>query len=504
MDVLRRLATEKLMEMTPEGDTAQPLWMPLTGPQTEAYNSPADIVFYGGAAGGGKTDLLLGLAQREHHRSVIFRRLYNPSLRAVIDRSAEIYGKQPAASYNEAQHLWRLSGGKAIRFGSLQYEQDTRNWQGQPHDLYGFDELPEMSEAQFRFVTGWNRTTRKGQRCRIVCTGNPPTNSDGEWVIRFWAPWLDDLHPNPAKPGELRWFTTVAGKDVEVPNGNPIEINGERICPRSRTFIPARVQDNPYLGRDYLATLQALPEPMRSKMLFGDFKAGREDNAYQVIPSEWVRLAQERWRCRPRPQTPMSALGVDVARGGRDRTIITPRYDNWLGEQLVYPGSSTPDGSAVARLVIAARRDQARVNIDIIGVGSSPYDCLRTMLGYAVVAMNSSEASTKRDKTGQLGFVNQRAEWWWAMRDALDPDGDTELALPPDPELKSDLCAPSWKVTARGIQVESKDEIIKRIGRSPDKGDSAVYAVSSKSYPGEGVFEYMCQLYEKKQAGQAK
>src|SRR5438128_910756 len=262
MDLVRKLATEKLVEATGGGATPESLWKPLPGPQTLAYHSTADILFYGGAAGGGKTDLLLGLALRQHRRSVIFRRIYNPSMRALIDRSAEIYRKLPGATYNEGQHLWRFSDGKVLRFGSLQFEDDARSWQGQPHDLYAFDELTEMSETQFRFVTGWNRSARQRQRCRIVCTGNPPTSADGEWVIDFWAPWLDDSHPNPAQPGELRWFTTVRGKDVELPNGEPVTIAGERIVPRSRTFIPARIEDNPFLNTaKYIATLQALPEP---------------------------------------------------------------------------------------------------------------------------------------------------------------------------------------------------------------------------------------------------
>ena len=88
----------------------RPPWRPLAGPQMLAYYSPADILFYGGAAGGGKTDLLLGVARFEHHRSIIFRRVF-PSLRAIIDRSREIYnpdGTSPAGdSYNES--LYRLS-----------------------------------------------------------------------------------------------------------------------------------------------------------------------------------------------------------------------------------------------------------------------------------------------------------------------------------------------------------------------------------------------------------
>src|SRR5205085_1292975 len=105
------------------------------------------------------------------------------------------------------------------------------------------------------------------------------------------------------------------------------------------------------------------------------------------------------------------------------------------------------------------------------------------------------------DQAEQLGFVNQRAEWWWKLREALDPDSGQELALPPDPELKSDLCAPRWKNTARGIQVESKEDLHKRIGRSPDAGDAVVYAHAIKRQL--GFVEYAQQELARKKAEKA-
>lgn len=398
-----------------------------------------------------------------------------------MDRSKEIYNPDGTEAgskcFNETLNRWRLSDGRMVRFASIQYERDKTNYQGQAHDLYGFDEITEFTEAQFRFVTGWNRTTRKGQRCRVIATGNPPTSGEGDWVISYWAPWLDDHHPNPAEPGELRWFTTIGGKDVEMPNGDPVEVDGEMITPRSRTFIPARVQDNPFLMESgYLAKLQALPEPLRSKMLYGDFRMGREDDLYQVIPTEWVRMAQERWKHRPSPSTPMTALGVDVARGGKDKTVISARHDNWFAELVAYPGSSTPDGPRAGALVVQHHSGSAEIKVDVIGVGSSVYDFLKDLPGLNVEPINGSESTDERDKSGALGFVNRRAANWWKFREALDPTSGQDIALPPDSELRADLCAPRWKPTARGIQVESKEDIIARIGRSPDKGDAVVYA----------------------------
>lgn len=455
-------------------------WKPYPGPQTMARDTEADILFYGGAAGGGKTDLLLGTARYRHTRSIIFRRV-SPSLQGIIDRSKEIYTQAEdgtLAHYNESKSRWNLPD-CMVRFGSMQYDADVTDHQGVPYDLYGFDEITEFTEKQFRFVTGWNRTTTEGQRCRVICTGNPPTDSDGEWVLRYWGPWLDPNHPHPAMPGELRFYTTIDGEDVECPNGDPIEVNGEMVRPLSRTFIPAKVQDNPALmASGYITHLQALPEPLRSKMLYGDFQAGREDNAYQVIPSAWVEAAMERWKNTEKPKVPMTSLGVDVARGGKDKTCLAPRHLNWFDKLKTFPGKDTPDGQSTAMQVLLVVRDQAQVVVDVVGVGSSAYDALAGNEMVERVAYNGAASSHGTDKSKTLKFVNKRAEDYWHLREALDPANQEEICLPPDPELKADLCAPRWMPKTSGIAVEKKEEIIARIGRSPDKGDAVVMAAS--------------------------
>lgn len=81
-----------------------------------------------------------------------------------------------------------------------------------------------------------------------------------------------------------------------------------------------------------------------------------------------------------------------------------------------------------------------------------------------------------RDRSGTYKFSNKRAQAWWYGRDSLDPDYGSGLALPPDPELKADLCAPTWRLTPQGVQIEPKEDTKKRIGRSPDKGDSWILA----------------------------
>ena len=218
-------------------DDIVPDWGPLPGQQSLAYESAADILYYGGAAGGAKSDLLLGLGLTKHTLSVIYRRestqLEGLTQRLIYDMLNSKKG------WNDTKHTLRR-GGRLIQFGSCKDAGDEIAYQGRPYDLVGFDEITHFLYSQFRFLIGWNRTTKPGQRCRVVCTGNPPTAAEGRWVIEFWAPWLDPQHPNPAAPGELRWFSTIDGKDQEVEDSTPFDHNGELITPKSRTFIPSK------------------------------------------------------------------------------------------------------------------------------------------------------------------------------------------------------------------------------------------------------------------------
>lgn len=456
----------------------QALWLPLPGPQLAAYMSEADELFYGGRAGGGKTDLLLGLALTAHSKAIIFRREYE-QLKAIEERSREIIGD--AGKYNAQRKMWRLPG-RRLDFGAVQREWDKEKWKGRPHDLKAFDEIADFSESQFRFLTAWARTTDPNQRVRIVTAGNPPTRAEGEWIIEYWGPWLDDEHPHPANPGDLRWFAVVDGKDVEQQDNRPFEWKGETIRPKSRTFIPANLRDNPYLMEtDYATVLQNLPEPLRSQLLYGDFSIGHEDDPWQVIPTEWVRLAQRRWQEREEPEVSLTAVGVDPARGGSNKTVVAKRYGNWIAELEKHPGSATPDGPVVAALAVKALGDDKRatINVDVIGIGSSVYDTLVSQ-GLRVAGINFAEGTTATDKSGRLKFRNVRAEAYWRMREALDPEHGDDVALPPDNELLADLTTPKWKITTSGIQIESKEDIVRRLRRSPDCGDAVVLALMIK------------------------
>ena len=460
-----------------------PVWIPDTRnrPQCTAFESEAFEVLYGGSAGGGKSDLLLGIARTEHRRSLLLRREFPDLERSLISRSLEFYGDRKF--YNSSKHVWNIDGkriefGHMERIGTPQEPGDEQSYASAPYDLIAFDQLEQFTEYGYIFMVSRARSADgDGQRVRIVSSANW-VGENLDWIIKRWGAWLDPGHHNPAKPGELRWYYRLKGdeEEREAPDNTPIwdAPANDWVIPRSRTFIPAGLNDNPYLGDDYKASLQLLPEPLRSALLYGDLHATMTDDAYQVIPRAWVKAAMARWTPEP-PESERDkplVVGGDIARGGDDKTVNAPRRGSWFDRLQKHPGRTTPDGQSVVALwqVLGGQ-----INADVIGIGASAFDIARER-GMHVIGINFAEKSQATDKSGRLRFINKRAECYWSFREALDPAGGENIALPPDNELEADLCAPRWSMQTNGIKIEAKGDIKKRIGRSPDCADAVVLA----------------------------
>jgi hypothetical protein len=456
-------------------------FIPNPGPQTEAYFSKADILLYGGEPGGGKTGLLIGLAMNEHDRSMIVRKQF-ADLQGVIDNAKDI-ANSDEGFVGGTRPKYNKPGGGVVHFegiGSVD-SLDTSK-QGTPHDFIGIDEGAQLPENAVRMLLGWLRTKKQGQRCRMVIASNPPLDTVGDWLVEFFGPWLNTNHHNPAKPGELRYYIINAeGKSQEVPNMEPVVIDEETYYPHSRTFIPAGIDDNPFIDAiEYRRKLQLMPEPYRSILMSGNFMLSRKDADFQVIPSAWVMAAQARWTEKSPQGMAMTAMAMDPAGGGRDSAELAIRYGGWYAPLISAQGEETADGSTTAATIVKHRRDGCPVVVDV-GGGYGGGVIMRLKDNQITAEkFDGSLGSTAKTKDSSLTFANKRAEAWWRLREELDPDqeGGSVVALPPDPELRSDLTTPTWKLTSRGIQLESKDDIRKRIGRSPGKGDAVAMALS--------------------------
>lgn len=463
--------------------TASRKFIPSPGPQTDAWFSKADVLLYGGEAGGGKSGLLCGLALENHHQSLLMRRngVDLAGGGGLIEDLLRINGTRDGFN-GSAPPTLRTNDGRIITFGSATNLGDEQKYLGRARDFLGIDEASQFAEQQVRFLMGWIRTVKEGQRTRAVLATNPPLSSVGDWIIGMFRPWLDPTHANPAKPGELRWFITTRDGDIEVEGPEPVQRDGDTLIPTSRSFIPAKLSDNPFIETaTYQRQLDALPEPYRSAARDGNFMASRADDEFQVIPTAWIRAAQGRWTAEPPAHAPMSALAADIAQGGSDTTTLAVRYDGWFAPLDQTPGADTPTGNEVAGLIIAKRRNGCVIVIDMGGgYGGATMMRLKDN-GVDVTGHKGAEASNKRTVDQQFGFFNKRAEIYWRLREALDPaqDGGSAIALPDDPELVSDLTAPRFEITSRGIKVTPKEDVVAALGRSPDKGDAVVMAWSA-------------------------
>jgi hypothetical protein len=257
-------------------------------------------------------------------------------------------------------------------------------------------------------------------------------------------------------------------------------IGGETIRAKSRTFIPAKLADNAYLrDTNYAATLAALPEPYRSAYRDGNFQIAMQPDAVQVIPTLWIRMAQHRWTSRPPDGVPMCAIGVDVAQGGKDKTVLAIRHDGWFDRLRDKPGTETPSGSEVAGFVFGFRRDDCPVIVDVGGGYGSAAVMQLEANNVIVHRYLGSKAAQTRTKDRGLQFANVRTESYWRFREALDPEqpGGSSIALPDDPELVADLVAPRYFLRPNGrVQITPKEDLVEKIGRSPDKGDAVIMA----------------------------
>jgi hypothetical protein len=266
---------------------------------------------------------------------------------------------------------------------------------------------------------------------------------------------------------------------VECGRDDTMTMHGLVVRAQSRTFIRARFTDNRfYDAEQYAKTLASMPAEYRERLMAGNFMAAREDPPWQAIPTAWAQAAVKRWTQQPPVGVPMCAIGVDVAQGGADSTTLARRHDAWFAPLISKPGSETPGGADVAALVLKHRHDGARVIVDVGGGwGGDAHGHLR---GNDVdsVAYMGVKKSHKRTADMQLTFTNVRTEAYWRFREALNPEqrGGSQIALPDDKILIADLTAPSYKIESNGITLEPKDKVVKRLGRSTDRGDSVVMA----------------------------
>jgi|TARA_R110001592_G_scaffold155828_1_gene385879 hypothetical protein len=290
----QQLITQDVIDSAPKNvqdhiGSQKIIFKPNVGPQTDFLAAPEREVFYGGARGGGKSYAMLidplRYCHKAGHRALLLRRTM-PELRDIINHSQRLYSQAfPGAKWREQEKEWRFPSGAKIEFGYAENMTDALRYQGQSYTWIGIDELPQYPSPDiYNFLRSSLRSVDPSIPVYLRATGNPG-NVGSQWVREMFV--------NPAVPN------TTFDIRIDTPVGTKII---------TRRFIPAKLQDNPYLMQtdDYYAMLASLPEIQKKQFLDGDWDAF-EDSAFPEfkkdihivepfeIPKGWQRFRAADW-----------------------------------------------------------------------------------------------------------------------------------------------------------------------------------------------------------------
>jgi hypothetical protein len=348
--------------------------------------------FFGGAAGGGKSDCLVIEALRQvnvpNYKALILRKTY-PMLRELIDKSRWYYPQAcKKARYNGTEHYWTFPSGAKIYFGNVRNTTFKTDYQGQQYDFIGFDELTHFTFDEYIYFMSRNRPSGPGTVCYVRATGNPGG---------IGHQWVKQRFVTAATPG-----TKIVGDvEVETPAGEKLKMK------RSRVFIPSRVFDNQKLldnNPNYLANLASLPWAERQSLLYGSWDAFQGQvfcewrNAHEhyqdqrwthvidpfEIPKHWEIIRSYDWGFA----RPFSVGWTAVSETGR-MFRVRELYGCKPGQPNT--GLEWPD-QKIAREILRIEKDDPNLaGHNIVGVADPAIGLKRDQAGYGAAAAMAAE-----------------------------------------------------------------------------------------------------------------
>jgi len=260
--------------------------------QGQFHRSAADIVVFGGAAGGGKTWSLLYEptyhTKNPRFAALMFRRTM-PQIYlqgGMWDTSEELYPYAGAVP-SKARASWTFPSGATVAFRSMERDEDRYTYDGSQIPLICFDQLEHFSSKQFFYMLSRNRSTC-GVRPYVRASANPQPG----WLAEFLQWWWDPQtgYAIPERSGKVRWMARIGdgirwyGSREEAVERHP------GLRPLSVTFIFSKLEDNRVLMEKdpgYLANLMALPLVERERLLGGNWKIAVAGN---VFKREWWKF----------------------------------------------------------------------------------------------------------------------------------------------------------------------------------------------------------------------
>lgn len=330
---------------------------PQPGPQEQFLASSADIIIFGGAAGGGKSFAVLleplrHVTTNRRFHAVIFRRnatqVRNPG--GLWDASTEIYPRTGGIPLQQPMD-WRWAKGGRVKFAHLESETSVLDWQGSEIPLIIFDELTHFSMAQFFYMLSRNRSM-SGVQGYIRATTNPDAES---WVADLIAWWIDQTtgYAIPERSGVIRYFIRVdsqiiwgdTSEELFEKYKNPLlpDYHHDQPQPKSLTFILSKLTDNQILMQkdpSYMASLKAMSRVERERLLNGN------------------------WKIRPSAGLYFRRSEVTIVETAED-VVSYARYWDLAATE---PGEGNPDPDYTVGFLLGRRKNGRYVVLDIIRV----------------------------------------------------------------------------------------------------------------------------------------
>jgi predicted phage terminase large subunit-like protein len=418
----------------------QIIFKPQRGPQEKFLSSSADIVIYGGSAGGGKTWGLVyeGIRHKDNPNfgAVIFRRTC-PQITnqgGLWDKSLEIYpllGSTPREGYLDH----KFPSGAKISFAHMQYEDDCRAWDGSEIPLVGYDQLESFTKKQFTYMLTRNRTTcGVDPYMRGTCNPVPKEDQTGGWLNRLLAWWIDQETglAIPERSGVVRYFAVVDEEFVWADDFEQLRETYGRDCfPKSFTFIRSSVYDNKILlekNPGYLAGLQAQSRVDRLRLLDGNWNA--RETPGELFKTHWIEIVDaapillhpfrywDQAATKHSKSNPMATKGPSWTAGVRGGmaasgifyiTDVKRFQENPLGVEQATENTATQDGQ---QTVVIIEQDPGQA-----GKQNAQYYC-RKLISKGFVARANPVHDSKLTRSKPLSAAAEagclklvRGEW---------------------------------------------------------------------------------------------
>ena len=366
------------------------------------------------------------------------------------DFGGSLLPKAPELQINGEE--WQMLGFSTDSGDSFQ------GWHSEGGNLFIFDEATGIDPQIWEAVKG----CLTGPRDRLLCIGNP-TDPTGMFADMYKREGVNDIRISAFDvPNVIERREVIPGLT-----------SYEWILEMQEECGPGYEQHPDYVSR----VLGLFPD--------------KDDRA--LVPLSWIDAAEERWR-KYNDEGKWNTdclLGIDVARMGRARTIIAEGYSGRGVKELhKEPPQSTMETSG--RIIELGRElDSKSWRIDADGIGAGVADRCAEIDPQSTVEMRGGMRSEVLDAEDNPRYLNTRAEWYWTLRERLDPQFAGALALVPDKALRAQLSSIRWATTSRGLKkIESKDEMAKRGLKSPDEADAVMYSMADA----EGSYDVISTL----------